>query len=400
MGRAETVSRIAIVNRGEAAQRCLRAIREMRIQDGDNLTGISLYTDPDRRAPFVREADETLSLGPAFQKNGAGNLVSVYLDYDRLVSALRQTRADAVWPGWGFVAEHPEFADRLAAEGITFLGPSGDTMRRLGDKITSKLLAEAARVPVAPWSGGPVSRDDVESWAKKIGFPLVLKATAGGGGRGIRVVRGEEELLAAFDSATSEAKNAFGDGTLFVEARVVDARHVEVQMAADKHGGVLAVGLRDCSVQRKHQKVVEEAPPPGLSPALIDAMREASVRMLKEVGYVGVATCEYLVTGDRFCFLEVNPRLQVEHGVTEMLTGMDLVKTQIRIARGERLPTDAPSQRGAAIEVRLCAEDPASGFAPSPGHIALLDLPAGPGIRVDSGISSGMGVPSEFDSML
>lgn len=400
MGRAETVSRIAIVNRGEAAQRCLRAIREMRIQEGDDLAGIALFTDPDRRAPFVREADEAFSLGPAFQKNKSGELVSAYLDYDRLVAALRQVKADAVWPGWGFVAEHPDFADRLAAEGIAFLGPSGATMRRLGDKITSKLLAEEARVPVAPWSGGPVTRDDVEGWAKKIGFPLVLKATAGGGGRGIRVVREPEELFAAFDSATSEAKNAFGDGTLFVEARVVDARHVEVQMAADKHGGVLAVGLRDCSVQRKHQKVVEEGPPPRLSASLLDSMREASIRLLKEVGYVGVATCEYLVTGDGFCFLEVNPRLQVEHGVTEMLTGIDLVKTQIRIARGERLPKEAPAQRGAAIEVRLCAEDPAAGFAPSPGHIALLDLPAGPGIRVDSGISAGMGVPSEFDSML
>jgi acetyl/propionyl-CoA carboxylase alpha subunit/acetyl-CoA carboxylase carboxyltransferase component len=400
MGRAETVSRIAIVNRGEAAQRCLRAIREMRIEDGDDLTGISLYTDPDRRAPFVREADENFSLGPAFQKNAAGELVSVYLDYDRLVAALRQVRADAVWPGWGFVAEHPDFADRLAAEGITFLGPSGDTMRRLGDKITSKRLAEAAGVPVAAWSGGPVSAEDLEKWAKKIGFPLVLKATAGGGGRGIRVVRTPDELLSAFDSATSEAKAAFGDGTLFIESRVVDARHIEVQMAADKHGGVLAVGLRDCSVQRKHQKVVEEGPPPGLSQALVDEIRAASIRLLKEVGYVGVATCEYLVTGETFCFLEVNPRLQVEHGVTELLTGMDLVKTQVRIARGERLPPEAPAERGAAIEVRLCAEDPASGFAPSPGLISLMDPPAGPGIRVDSGISAGLSVPSEFDSML
>jgi acetyl/propionyl-CoA carboxylase alpha subunit/acetyl-CoA carboxylase carboxyltransferase component len=401
MGIPETVSRIAIVNRGEAAQRCLRAIREMRIEESRELVGIALYTDPDRLAPFVREADEALGLGPAFQPSRSGETKSVYLDYDRLVAALRQVRADAVWPGWGFVSEHPDFADRLEREGITFLGPSGDTMRKLGDKIMSKRFAEAAGVPVSPWSGGPVSRDDVGSWAEKIGFPVVLKATAGGGGRGIRIVETKEELLAAFDSATAEAKNAFGDGTLFAEARISGARHVEVQMAADRHGTVLAIGLRDCSVQRKHQKVVEEGPPPGLPPELTARMRAASVELLRHVGYRGVATCEYLVTGqDHFYFLEVNPRLQVEHGVTELLTGFDLVKTQIRIARGERLPSEAPPERGAAIEVRLCAEDPAAGFAPSPGHIALLDFPAGPGVRVDSGISSGMGVPSEFDSML
>ncbi len=310
-------------------------------------------------------------------------------------------RADAVWPGWGFVAEHPDFADLLAREGITFLGPSGETMRRLGDKIMSKRIAEAAGVPVSPWSGGPVSRENVSAVAQKIGFPIVLKATAGGGGRGIRIVDGPADLLTAFDSATSEAKSAFGDGTLFAEARIANARHVEVQMAADRHGGVLAVGLRDCSVQRKHQKVIEEGPPPGLSPALMERMRSASVQLLRDVEYAGVATCEYLVTGgNHFYFLEVNPRLQVEHGVTEILTGFDLVKAQIRIARGEKLPERPPEERGAVMEVRLCAEDPASGFAPSPGHISLLDLPAGPGVRVDSGISAGMNVPSEFDSMI
>jgi acetyl/propionyl-CoA carboxylase alpha subunit len=397
-----TVSRIAIVNRGEAASRCLRAIRELRLEEDSQLVGIALYTDPDRLAPFVREADEAHGLGPAFQPSLAtGESRSVYLDYDRLVGALRAVRADAVWPGWGFVAEHPAFAERLAAEGITFLGPTAQTMRALGDKIESKRIAERAGVPVSSWSGGAVTREDLPSWAERIGFPVVLKATAGGGGRGIRVVEFASDLIAAFDSATAEAKNAFGDGTLFVEAKVGNARHVEVQMAADQHGGVLAVGLRDCSVQRKHQKVVEEGPPPGLSQGTMQRMREASVRLLQQVGYVGVATCEYLVNADEsFYFLEVNPRLQVEHGVTELLTGFDLVKTQVRIARGERLPVGTPEERGHAIEVRLCAEDPAAGFAPSPGHISLLDLPAGPGIRVDSGIAAGMPVPSEFDSML
>jgi acetyl/propionyl-CoA carboxylase alpha subunit/acetyl-CoA carboxylase carboxyltransferase component len=370
------------------------------MEEGIDLAGIALYTDPDRLAPFVREADEALNLGAAFQQSATGETKSVYLNYDKLVAALRTVRADAVWPGWGFVAEHPAFADRLAREGITFLGPSGDTMRRLGDKIMSKRIAEAAGVPVSPWTGGPVERDELIEWGKKIGFPLVLKATAGGGGRGIRMVESPDELLAAFDSATSEARNAFGDGTLFAEACIRNARHVEVQMAADKHGGVLAVGLRDCSVQRKHQKVIEEGPPPGLSEDLMKRMRDASIALLRDVGYRGVATCEYLVVGESFYFLEVNPRLQVEHGVTESLTGMDLVKAQIRIARGERLPESVPASRGHAIEARLCAEDPAAGFAPSPGFIALLDLPSGPGIRVDSGTASGMNVPSEFDSMI
>ena len=322
MGISETVSRIAIVNRGEAAARCLRAIRELRLEEQSELVGIALYTDPDRLAPFVREADEALGLGPAFQQAQNGETKSVYLDYDRLVAALRHVRADAVWPGWGFVAEHPDFADRLEREGITFLGPSGDTMRHLGDKIMSKRIAEAAGVPVSPWSGGPVSRESVMDAASQIGFPVVLKATAGGGGRGIRVVEAPDELLAAFDSATAEAKNAFGDGTLFAEARIATRaprRGADGRRQARRR---LAYGLRDCSVQRKHQKVVEEAPPPGLSPALMDRMREASVQLLREVGYRGVATCEYLVTGgNHFYFLEVNPRLQVEHGVTELLTG-------------------------------------------------------------------------------
>jgi acetyl/propionyl-CoA carboxylase alpha subunit/acetyl-CoA carboxylase carboxyltransferase component len=370
------------------------------MEEGGELVGIALFTDPDRLSPFVREADEALSLGAAFQESSTGEMKSVYLDYDRLVAALRTVRADAVWPGWGFVAEHPDFADRLEREGIAFLGPSGDTMRRLGDKIMSKRIAEAAGVPVAPWSKGPVDRSDVEQWGERIGYPLVLKATAGGGGRGIRMVDSRDDLLVAFDSASSEAKNAFGDGTLFAEACVRNARHVEVQMAADKHGTVLAVGLRDCSVQRKHQKVIEEGPPPWLSPGVMARMQEASIALLRDVGYRGVATCEYLVVGDDCYFLEVNPRLQVEHGVTELLTGTDLVKTQIRIARGEKLPIAVPESRGFAIEARLCAEDPAAGFAPSPGSIALLDLPAGPGIRVDSGIAAGMSVPSDFDSML
>jgi len=276
------IRRIAILNRAEAATRALRAIRELRAEEGSELVGIALYTEPDATAPFVREADESLSLGPALRASAGGAMRPAYLDHDRVLAALRAMRADAVWPGWGFLAEDPSFVEKLEAAEIAFLGPSANTMRRLGDKITSKLIAEAARVPVSPWSGGPVTRDALPGWVAGIGAPVMLKATAGGGGRGIRMLRDGDDLLAAFDSAESEAANAFGDGTLFVEKAISGARHVEVQMAADRHGTVLALGLRDCSVQRKHQKVVEEGPPPGLSEGLVKQLREASIRLLRE----------------------------------------------------------------------------------------------------------------------
>lgn len=397
----EPLRRIAVVNRGEAATRCLRAIRELRAEEGGDLVGIALYTDPERFAPFVRDSDEAISLGPALRGPAGGPQRPAYLDHERVLAALRATRADAVWPGWGFLAEDPSFVDKLEAAGLIFLGPSAATMRMLGDKMTSKRVAESASVPVPVWSNGAVERDALREQAEAIGFPLMMKATAGGGGRGIRRIESPDDLEAAFDSATQEAANAFGDGTLFLEVCVERARHIEVQIAADAHGGVLALGLRDCSVQRRHQKIVEEGPPPGVPSELARELREASVRLVRKAGYAGVATCEYLLTDDgRFFFLEVNPRLQVEHGVTEMLTGFDLVKAQIRIARGDRLPAEAPEERGHSIEVRVCAEDPAANFAPSPGRIALLELPAGPGIRVDSGVAAGGEIPAEFDSMV
>ena len=399
------IRRIAILNRAEAATRALRAIRELRAEEGSELVGIALYTEPDATAPFVREADESLSLGPALRASAGGAMRPAYLDHDRVLAALRAMRADAVWPGWGFLAEDPSFVEKLEAAEIAFLGPSANTMRRLGDKITSKLIAEAARVPVSPWSGGPVTRDALPGWVAGIGAPVMLKATAGGGGRGIRMLRDGDDLLAAFDSAESEAANAFGDGTLFVEKAISGARHVEVQMAADRHGTVLALGLRDCSVQRKHQKVVEEGPPPGLSEGLVKQLREASIRLLREASYVGVATCEYLVLAnggeESFYFLEVNPRLQVEHGVTELVTGRDLVKEQILVAAGEALSFAQKdiTWSGHAIECRINAEDPIT-FTPSPGSIRYFNVPGGPGVRVDTAAHEGAEISPYYDSMI
>ncbi len=390
-----TIRRLAIVNRGEAAMRCLRGVKQLRAREGSDLEAIALYTEVDRDAPFVRHADEAILL-PA-----RGSAVASYLDHDLLLATLARTGADAVWPGWGFVAEDARFADRHAAAGITFLGPSGETMRKLGDKISAKLLAEAAGVPVAAWSGGEVA-DESEALraAGQIGYPLVIKATAGGGGRGIRVVASAEELPAALRSAAQEARSAFGDGRLFLERMVIGGRHVEVQIAGDTHGSVVALGCRDCSAQRRHQKVIEEAPPPGLSRARLAMLESAAVRLAKEVGYRGLGTVEFLVSGAESCFLEVNPRLQVEHGITEAITGLDLVELQIRIARGERLPVGEIHERGCAIEARVCAEDPDAGFLPAPGVVARFDPPLGSGVRVDTGVVVGSRVPPDFDSLV
>jgi acetyl/propionyl-CoA carboxylase alpha subunit/acetyl-CoA carboxylase carboxyltransferase component len=352
-------------------------------------------TPPDRDAPFARQADRAVELSAA---NGA---VAAYLDHDCVVAALKSVGADAVWPGWGFVAEDPEFVDRLANEGIIFLGPSAAAMRELGDKITSKHLAEKAGVPVTEWSGGAlVDEADALHHAERIGFPVVLKATAGGGGRGIRMVDRAEDLAEAYRSAESEATSAFGNGTLFVEAMVRGGRHIEVQVAADAHGNAVAFGCRDCSVQRRHQKVLEEAPPPGLSDEILRRLEHAAVRLVGHVGYRGVGTVEFLLTGDDFFFLEVNPRLQVEHGITEQITGVDLVEIQIRIARGESIAGIPIQRRGVALEARVCAEDPDEGFLPSPGRIALFEPALGPHTRVDSGVTTGTVVSNDFDSLI
>ena len=390
-----SLQRIAIVNRGEAATRCLRTVKTLRHREGTSLRAIALYTAVDREAPFVRHADEAIELPIRTTP------VASYLDHDLLLEALRAIRADAVWPGWGFVSEDPAFVERVEASGMVFLGPSAATMRSLGDKIAAKKLAEEAQVPVTAWSQGAVA-DEAEAGrhAERIGYPLMIKASAGGGGRGIRAVDSPGELPEAFRSAASEALAAFGDGRLFLERRVRGGRHVEVQIAGDSAGHLLALGCRDCSVQRRHQKVIEETPPPGLATEVLEEVRAAALRITRSVGYRGIGTVEFLVTPEGFAFLEVNPRLQVEHGITEAMTGLDLVELQIRIARGESLAGLEVRERGAAIEARVCAEDPAAGFLPAPGRVARFDPALGPRIRVDSGVVAGSVIPAAFDSLI
>ncbi|MFR9778983.1 carboxyl transferase domain-containing protein [Micromonospora sp. MS34] len=388
-------SRVAIVNRGEAAMRLIHAVRELAAETGRRIETVALYTDVDRTATFVREADIAYDLGPASARP--------YLDLTVLERALVETGADAAWVGWGFVAEDPAFAELCEKVGVTFVGPSPEAMRKLGDKIGAKLIAEEVGVPVAPWSRGAVETLDAAlAAATEIGYPLMLKATAGGGGRGIRVITNEAELADAYERTSQEAARAFGSGVVFLERLVTGARHVEVQVIADGQGTAWALGVRDCSVQRRNQKVIEESASPVLSPAQAAELKASAERLAVAVGYRGAATVEFLYhPGDRlFAFLEVNTRLQVEHPITESTTGFDLVKAQLHVAGGGRLEGEPPAERGHAIEARLNAEDPDRDFAPSPGRITRLDLPAGPGIRVDTGVSEGDTIPADFDSMI
>ncbi|MEV6071145.1 carboxyl transferase domain-containing protein [Nocardia sp. NPDC052001] len=388
-------SRIAIVNRGEAAMRLIHAVRDLAAETGLPIQTVALHTDVDRNATFVREADAAYDLGPASARP--------YLDLKALEQALVATGADAAWVGWGFVAEDPAFAELCEQIGVTFIGPSPDAMRKLGDKIGAKLIAEEVGVPVAPWSRGAVETLDaaLES-ASKVGYPLMLKATAGGGGRGIRMVSNEAELADAYERTSQEAARAFGSGIVFLERLVTGARHVEVQVIADGQGTAWALGVRDCSVQRRNQKVIEESASPVLAPEQVADLKASAERLAIAVGYRGAATVEFLYhPGDKmFAFLEVNTRLQVEHPITESTTGFDLVRAQLHVASGGKLEGEPPAERGHAVEARLNAEDPDRDFAPAPGRIARLNLPAGPGIRVDTGVSEGDTIPADFDSMI
>ncbi|AGZ45109.1 biotin carboxylase N-terminal domain-containing protein [Actinoplanes friuliensis] len=388
-------SRVAIVNRGEAAMRLIHAVRDLAAETGTRIETVALYTDADRTATFVREADIAYPLGPASARP--------YLDHAVLEKALVETGADAAWVGWGFVAEDPAFAEVCEKVGVTFVGPSAEAMRKLGDKIGSKLIAEEVGVPVAPWSRGEVATlEDALAAGDRIGYPLMLKATAGGGGRGIRMVASAADLTDAYERTSQEALRAFGSGVVFLERLVTGARHVEVQVIADGQGTAWALGVRDCSVQRRNQKIIEESASPVLSPEQTAELKLSAERLAGAVGYRGACTVEFLYhPGEKlFAFLEVNTRLQVEHPITELTTGTDLVKLQLHVAGGGRLEGPKPQESGHAVEARLNAEDPDRDFAPSPGRIARLVLPAGPGIRVDTGVSEGDTIPADFDSMI
>ncbi|HUO69955.1 MAG TPA: carboxyl transferase domain-containing protein [Solirubrobacteraceae bacterium] len=397
-------TRLAIVNRGEPAMRVIHAVRELNEHSPEPITLIALYTAAERDAMFVRHADEAVCLGPStIEDADGGSRRSGYLDYPALERALVAARADAAWVGWGFVAEQPEFAELCERLGIVFIGPDPGIMRLVGDKIAAKRLAEDAGVPVAPWSNGAVETvEEAVHHAEWIGFPLMIKAAAGGGGRGIRRVDDTAALASAFASARAEAFQAFGDGTLLLEKLVTDARHIEVQIIADGQGTAWPIGVRDCSYQRRNQKVIEESASPALSAEQEQSVMEAARRLALLAGYRNAGTVEFLYEPkhERFSFMEVNARLQVEHPVTEAVTGIDLVKLQLHVAAGGRLEGDPPAPIGHAIEARLNAEDPALGFAPAPGRLVLLRLPTGPGLRVDTGVSEGDVIPPEFDSMI
>ena len=398
------IRRLGIVNRGESAVRALTAVAELNQAGDEPIQTVVLFTDPDADSWFVREADVAVSLGTAtFVDPADGTRRTRYLDEPAVMAALRGADVDAVWVGWGFLAEHASFAQACEEAGITFVGPDSATIRRLGDKVAAKRVAEQADVPVVPWSGGPVEDiAEATALAAKLGYPVVVKAASGGGGRGIRMVRDDDELAAALPSARAEAALAFGDPTVFLEKLVPAARHVEVQVIADGYGTVWAVGVRDCSLQRRHQKVLEESASTVLDAAKEQAIRDAAVRLSAAAGYRNAGTVEFLVdpaTGS-FQFMEVNTRLQVEHPVTEITTGVDLVKMQLHVAQGGRLPAQQPPVTGHAIEARLNAEDPENGFAPASGRLACLRMPAGTGIRVDAGVREGDRIPADFDSMI
>jgi acetyl-CoA carboxylase biotin carboxylase subunit len=383
--------KILIANRGEIAVRILRACREMEI------AAVAVYSDIDRASLHVRLAEEAYPIGPAPARES-------YLSIEKLMGVARLAGCDALHPGYGFLAENSNLARACAEASVTFIGPSPEAMERLGSKTAARKLAKASDVPTVPGTQDPIERiEDAFETARQIGFPVVLKAVAGGGGKGMRLVEYETELSAAWRDASSEAMNSFGDGRLYLEKLLIRPRHIEIQILGDHHGHMVYLGERECSVQRRYQKVIEEAPSPIMTPELRRAMGKAAVRLARAGGYTNAGTLEFLVDAERnFYFLEMNTRLQVEHPVTEFVTSLDLVKLQIRIAAGEPLPfTQAEvALRGHAMECRIYAEDPDNNFFPSPGKILKRSTPGGPGIRLDDGVYEGWTVPYEYDPIL
>lgn len=382
---------ILIANRGEIAVRVIRACRELGIRS------IAVYSDADAGALHTRLADEAYLLGPAPARES-------YLNIERLLEVARESQAQAVHPGYGLLSESPEFAAAVEGAGLVFIGPSPEVIGIMGDKVSARAAARRSEVPLLPGSEGPIpSPEQALAIAEEIGYPLVVKACFGGGGRGMRVVNRKQELEQALEQAGREAAAAFGRAEVYLERYISHARHVEIQVLGDGQGRVIHLGDRDCSVQRRHQKLIEEAPAPALSPATREALAAAAVRLAESVRYRGAGTVEFLVdpATDAFYFLEMNTRLQVEHGVTEMVTGIDLVHQQIRIANGEPLSItqDQVELRGHAIQARIAAEDPWANFRPSPGKILSLKLPLGPWMRLDMGVEGGDSIPGYYDSM-
>jgi acetyl-CoA carboxylase, biotin carboxylase subunit len=389
--RSAMFHKVLIANRGEIAVRIARACREM------GIVSVAVYSDADRAALHVRMADEAYRAGPPPSRES-------YLRIDRLMEIAHAAGCDALHPGYGFLAENPALARACAANHITFIGPSPEAMERLGSKTEARQLASRAGVPMVPGTQNAIEiPEDAESIARGMGYPVLLKAVAGGGGKGMRLVNAEPEMAGAWRDASSEALNAFGDARLYLEKYVEHPRHVEIQIFGDARGNLVYLGERECSVQRRHQKVIEESPSPIMTQELRRAMGEAAVRLAREASYTNAGTVEFLVdAAGNFYFLEVNTRLQVEHPVTEMVTGLDLVKLQIRVAAGEPLPFTQGDVKlsGHAIECRLYAEDPANQFFPSPGKIVSRRAPSGPGIRLDDGVYEGFTVSTEYDPML
>ncbi len=382
--------KILIANRGEIALRVLRACRELGIKT------VAVHSEADADAKYVVLADESVCIGPPASQNS-------YLNIPAIISAAEVTGAEAIHPGYGFLSENADFAERVENSGFVFIGPRAETIRLMGDKISAKSTMKAAGVPVVPGSEGQLPQDpkELKKLAESIGYPVLIKAAAGGGGRGMRVVEREEDLLGFLDLTRSEARNAFGNDTVYMEKYLGQPRHIEIQVLSDEHGNAVYLGERDCSMQRRHQKIIEEAPAPGISDKLRQKIGESCVAACKRIKYRGAGTFEFLYENGEFYFIEMNARVQVEHPVTELITGIDIVQEQIRIAAGEKLSFRQKDivLRGHALECRINAEDPFT-FAPSPGRITQYHAPGGPGTRVDSHIYHNYFVPPYYDSLI
>jgi len=385
------MKKILVANRGEIALRVMRSAREMGIKT------VAVFSEADRNAPFVKYADEAVCIGPPPSAQS-------YLQGDKIIEICKQLNVDGIHPGYGFLSENADFARKVKKAGITFIGPSAESMEMMGDKLSAKATAKRYQVPMIPGSDGAISDvKEAVKIAKEVGFPLLIKASAGGGGKGMRLVEKESEIEEQMNTAISEAISAFGDGAVFIEKYASGPRHIEIQVLADNHGNCVYLFERECSIQRRHQKVIEEAPSSVLTPELRARMGKCAVDVAKACNYSGAGTVEFLVDDQmNFYFLEMNTRLQVEHPVTEMITGLDLVKEQIKVARNEKLSFSQEDLKinGHSIEVRVCAEDPANNFLPDIGRLLVYKAPSGAGVRVDDGFEEGMDIPIFYDPML